>query len=172
MKLLLWTSDDDDDDDDDDGGQPIDTTGLVVENVTCLTTLENPRTTSWKVTVPFRYREMMEKDELYPAGWTHRKFFGPRRTGKDKNPNKVPRTEDAVEVALAQRQQEMEAKQKQLEDQEKKIREHQERLQKEEETLHQRNQHLEAVRVEMEKTKSNRAASLEVTNLGVGQSTI
>ena len=30
--------------------------------------------------VPYKYKELLEKDEMYPAGWCHRKFFAPRRS--------------------------------------------------------------------------------------------
>ena len=36
------------------------------------------RTKAWKVTVPNRLREYMLKDEAYPCGWSHRRFF-PKR---------------------------------------------------------------------------------------------
>ena len=36
------------------------------------------RTKSWKVTVPNRLREYMMKDEAYPCGWSHRRFFQKR----------------------------------------------------------------------------------------------
>ena len=44
-----------------------------------LLTKEKPRTKCWKVEVPYKHRELMEKDEMYPLGWRHRKFFGGRR---------------------------------------------------------------------------------------------
>ena len=47
--------------------------------VTCLTYgLDTPRSKSWKVKVPYKHKELMEKNELYPEGWTYRKFFAPR----------------------------------------------------------------------------------------------
>ena len=55
---------------------------LEVHELKCLTNLEtvpNPRTKCWKICVPYKYRELMEKDELYPSGWSHRKFFPPRQ---------------------------------------------------------------------------------------------
>ena len=50
----------------------------VVEVQQLATHIVDPRTKCWKVVVPYKYKNLMEKDELYPSGWTHRKFFGPR----------------------------------------------------------------------------------------------
>ena len=49
-----------------------------VTKAQCLTKDTNPRTKCWKVTVPYKFRELMEKEELYPAGWRYRKFFAAR----------------------------------------------------------------------------------------------
>ena len=54
---------------------------LAVLEVKCLNNLEkdpSPRTRCWKLTVPYVHRELMNCDELYPAGWSHRRFFPPR----------------------------------------------------------------------------------------------
>ena len=54
---------------------------LTVLEVKCLNNLErdpSPRTRCWKITVPYVHRELMDSDELYPTGWSHRKFFAPR----------------------------------------------------------------------------------------------
>ena len=56
--------------------------------------LVNPRTKCWKVVVPYKYKQLMEKDELYPSGWTHRKFFGPRKAKE--NPVKHARMDDQL----------------------------------------------------------------------------
>ena len=40
--------------------------------------LKNRRTKCWKVTVPYRCKELMDKPEMYPDGWTHRAYFTPR----------------------------------------------------------------------------------------------
>ena len=40
------------------------------------------RTKGWKVTVPNRLREYMMKDEAYPCGWSHRRFFPKRNQPK------------------------------------------------------------------------------------------
>ena len=56
-------------------------TPLEVIAVKCMTNKEkilNPRTLCWKVTVPNREREYMIKDESYPQGWGHRRFFPPK----------------------------------------------------------------------------------------------
>ena len=56
---------------------------LQILNVTCLTR-PNPngealRTKCWKVQVANKLREYMLKDEAYPYGWSHRRYF-PKRT--------------------------------------------------------------------------------------------
>lgn len=54
---------------------------LTVLEVKCLNNLEkdpSPRTRCWKITVPYVHRELMDSDELYPTGWSYRKFFAPR----------------------------------------------------------------------------------------------
>ena len=52
-----------------------------VEDVHCLTKDDNPRTKTWKVTVPARLKETMENPAMYLAGWSHRVFsFRPRRS--------------------------------------------------------------------------------------------
>ena len=54
---------------------------LEVLEVKCMTNKErtpNPRTLCWKVTVPHRERDHMMKDDAYPEGWAHRRFFPPR----------------------------------------------------------------------------------------------
>ena len=42
----------------------------------------NPRTKCLKVSVPYKYRVLMENNELYPAGWRYRKFFASRNFRK------------------------------------------------------------------------------------------
>ena len=54
---------------------------LEIIDVKCMTNkvkIPDPRTLCWKVTVPHREREHMLKDESYPEGWAHRRFFPPR----------------------------------------------------------------------------------------------
>ena len=48
---------------------------LVVEKVELVTKEENPRTKCWKVVTPYKFKEIMEKDEVYPSCWKHRRFF-------------------------------------------------------------------------------------------------
>ena len=62
-------------------------------DIECLTREEEPRTKCWKVVVPYKYREVMENDELFPEGWRHRKFYGSRNTSDQKK--KQPRLEDS-----------------------------------------------------------------------------
>ena len=51
-----------------------------VDDVFCLTKDAEPRTKTWKVTVPGRLKDLMEDSAMYPAGWSHRTFsFRPER---------------------------------------------------------------------------------------------
>jgi hypothetical protein len=79
--------------------------------------VENPRTKCWKVVIPYKFKDMMEKDEMYPAGWCHRKFFAPRRSG---NPAKQPRKEDSLVQEVIQEQQRKEEARRQ-EDEDKRL---------------------------------------------------
>jgi hypothetical protein len=72
---------------------------LTVVDVKLLTKEENPRSKCWKVTVPYKFKEVMEKDELYHSGWTHRKFFGARNS---QNRQKQPRLDDPIEQDIAE----------------------------------------------------------------------
>jgi hypothetical protein len=65
---------------------------LTVLEVECLTKEDDPRTKCWKVVVPFKFKSLMDNDELYPEGWRHRKFFGGRKLTDQKK--KQPRLED------------------------------------------------------------------------------
>ena len=56
---------------------------LEVLKVELLTSEENPRTKCWRVSVPFKFKNLMENDEMYLPGWKHRKFFGTRKKGND-----------------------------------------------------------------------------------------
>ena len=76
--------------------------------------IENPRTKCWKVEIPYKFKELMEKDEMYPTGWCHRKFFAPRRA---ENPSKQPRKEDNVVIEAIKEQERLEeANRRELED--------------------------------------------------------
>ena len=46
----------------------------------------NPRFKSWKVTVPYAFKTLMESDSFYPNGWSHRKYL-PKRVQQDKDRN-------------------------------------------------------------------------------------
>ena len=64
---------------------------LDILDVRCLTNPErdpNPRTRSWVVRVPFKFKSLMENVEFYPTGWSHRKYYPPRNQGKSNNQNK------------------------------------------------------------------------------------
>ena len=75
--------------------------------------IENPRTKCWKVIVPYKFKDLMEKDALYPAGLCHRKFFSPRRFG---NPAKQPRTDEGIVQEVIKEQQRMEEAKRQEEE--------------------------------------------------------
>ena len=79
---------------------------LVVEKVELLTKEENPRTKCWKVIVPYRFKSIMEKDEVYPGGWKHRTFFG-SRSSKDKKP-RLDQGNNIEQQVLAEQQKEAE----------------------------------------------------------------
>ena len=53
----------------------------------------------------------MEKNELYPEGWTYRKFFAPRSVNQGTGGAKKPRADDQlVEEVLQDRQQQHQGK--------------------------------------------------------------
>ena len=57
---------------------------LEIIDVRCLTNPErdpNPRTRSWVVRVPYKFKSLMENVEFYPSGCSHRKYFPPRNQG-------------------------------------------------------------------------------------------
>ena len=82
---------------------------LEVLEVELLTTEENPRTKCWKVTVPYKFKGLMEKDDLYLPGWKHRKFFGSRKKSSE-NQAKKSRVEtlNQVEAMIIEREKETE----------------------------------------------------------------
>ena len=85
-------------------------TELQVLEVKCLTAgIDNPRTKSWKVKVPYKYKELMEKSELYPEGWTYRKFFAPRNAnqGTEGTAKKARPEDKLVKQALQNLQQQV-----------------------------------------------------------------
>ena len=82
------------------------TKDLEVLEVKCLTNgIENPRTKSWKVKVPYKYKELMEMNELYPIGWTYRKFFAPRSVNQGAGGAKKSRPDDELIGQVLQEQQ-------------------------------------------------------------------
>ena len=61
----------------------------------------NPRTKCWKVSVPYLFKEIMEKDEFFPSGWSHRRWFS--GNGKNGMQNKKSR-QDAILDMIDQNQ--------------------------------------------------------------------
>ena len=55
------------------GGSKIEFSGLEK-----LTGHPSARTQSWKFTVPYSCRQLLDNPALYPAGWTHRAYYAPR----------------------------------------------------------------------------------------------
>ena len=73
----------------------------------------HPRTKCWKVVIPHKFKDIIEKDELYPSGWCHRKFFAPR-SGQ---PAKQARKDEAVvQEAIKEQQRLKEAEKQEQED--------------------------------------------------------
>ena len=75
----------------------------MVEKVELLTEEVNPRTKCWKVVVPFRFKGVMEKDEVYPVGWKHRMFFGSRNS-RDKKA-RIDQVDSVEQQVLREQQQ-------------------------------------------------------------------
>ena len=73
----------------------------MAEKVELLTKEKDPRTKCWKVLVPFRFRAIMEKDEVYPTGWRHRAFYGSRNS-RDKKARLDPAGGIEQQVLLEQ----------------------------------------------------------------------
>ena len=53
------------------------------------------------MTVPYAFKELMEKDELYPTGWSHRKFFPPKRNNNGESGNSQPNKRQNVDPIAA-----------------------------------------------------------------------
>ena len=69
---------------------------LLVDNfevidVRCLTKHDNPRSKSWKVSVPSKFKEIMLNPDMYFNGWTHRAFT-PRSDTRREAPGGRPDT--------------------------------------------------------------------------------
>lgn len=54
--------------------------------VECLTSYEHPRSRSWKISVPHKFRTMFENVESFLCDWTHRRFYPKQRTGARSGP--------------------------------------------------------------------------------------
>ena len=78
--------------------------GFKVLEVELLTRDENPRTKCWRVEVPYSFKDVMEKDEMFPAVWKHRKFFGSRRKKDDKEKRTRRDEDDVLEEVLKQQE--------------------------------------------------------------------
>ena len=78
---------------------------MIVEKVELLTKELNPRTKCWKVVDPFRFKGVMEKDEVYPVGWKHRMFFGSRNS-RDKKA-RIDQVDSVEQQVLREQQQAM-----------------------------------------------------------------
>ena len=83
----------------------------------------NPRTKSWKVLVPFKFKHLMEQDDMYPAGWVHSKFYGARNAHL--NSAKQPRLDDVLVEEFNQEQEKkrldsQKAEEKRIQEEEKK----------------------------------------------------
>ena len=50
----------------------------------------NPRTRAWKMTVPHLWREVVDRSDFYPRGWSHRQWFN-RSSFKKKEEQTGPR---------------------------------------------------------------------------------
>ena len=51
---------------------------MVFTGLEKLTGHPSARTQSWKFTVPYSCRQLLDNPALYPLGWTHRAYFAPR----------------------------------------------------------------------------------------------
>ena len=57
---------------------------IVFSGLEKLTGHPSARTQSWKFTVPYSCRQLLENPALYPQGWTHRAYFAPRGDRRQK----------------------------------------------------------------------------------------
>ena len=60
------------------------------------------RTKSWKVTVPYGCRELLDNPACYPPGWTHRAFFAPRGENNKKLKHSSGQNSNAYVESLLQ----------------------------------------------------------------------
>ena len=70
-----------------------------IEDIYLLTKDDNPRSRSWKVTVPARLTDTMMNPGMYVKGWNHRVFT--QRTGAWKRPVAPPVTGSAASATEA-----------------------------------------------------------------------
>ena len=91
----------------------------VVQVEQLATHIINPRTKSWKVTVPYKFASLMDRDEMFPPGWSHRKFFGAPGSGNSGNPAKQARTDDGVVTQVMKEIERKEVEEKQEEEDKK-----------------------------------------------------
>jgi hypothetical protein len=55
-----------------------------VTDIECLTNgEENPLSKCWRVAVPFDCKELMERTDIFPPEWRHRRFYGSRKEMSD-----------------------------------------------------------------------------------------
>ena len=69
-----------------------------VLDVHLLTTEVNPRSKCWKVVVPHHCKEIMERPDMYPPGWRHRRFYGGSSAGRSDKRQKVSETRPVEEM--------------------------------------------------------------------------
>ena len=69
---------------------------LVIDKVELLNKEKDPRTKCWKVVVPYRFKTVMEKDEVYPTGWRHRTFFAGSRKSFDREKDQSSKVKKAI----------------------------------------------------------------------------
>ena len=75
---------------------------FVVDSVVPLTKEDNPRSRSWKVSVPARLEEVMANGAMYPRGWSYRVFHpGNRRQEEDRRTLQAPLLRVAVQPATS-----------------------------------------------------------------------
>ena len=79
---------------------------ILIREVELFTKEKVSRTKCWRVAVPFKFKDLMEKDDMYPSGWQHRKFFGSRK-GKDKKArvDEDPLVQQTLQLQQQQREQ-------------------------------------------------------------------
>ena len=86
----------------------------VLEVEEANTNFPNRRTKSWKVTVPYSMKALMENSNNYPVVWTHRRYFVERPSGNKRT--KITNQADEIlnelmgggeEVAIGQEQQQL-----------------------------------------------------------------